>query len=83
MDLSNSTNLIFLLVATIVSLSILYFIIKGAVKSAILEVEYKKSDFLKAEKVILNKLLQEGNITQQEYDTRSIILPIGLTDKTK
>ena len=74
-DFAPETMLMLILLVLGITIAVFYFIIKFAVKEAILDVLATRTDFQKAEKVRLNELLQNGIITQQEYDERALKLP--------
>jgi uncharacterized membrane protein len=64
--------------ALLFSLLIFYFLIKGAVKSAIISAEYEKGQYILKEKERLVKLLENGTITKEEYEKRLDKLPINV-----
>lgn len=54
----------------------LYFLIKLAVRSALIEVEEKKLDYMRREKEHLSKMLDERTISPDEYYQRIIQIPL-------
>ena len=65
-------------ISAIISLVILYYIIKGAVKSAILDTWEIKRKRLVSEKEALDILLQNSSVTQKEYEERISRMPLGV-----
>ncbi len=76
-----ATSGIFLLISLIgffITFCILYFLIKWAVKSAIIEAELVKGKYMLKEKEKIVSLLANGIITKEEYNRRLDNFPVSI-----
>lgn len=60
-----------------------YFLIKLAVRSALIEVEEHKLDSFKREKETLSKMFDEKIISPDEYYQRIVQIPLGIAYSKK
>jgi hypothetical protein len=71
------------ILGAVISLFVTYWLIKLAVRSALIEVEEMKGDYFKKEKERIDKMLAEKIISPDEYYQRTLSMPVKIVHEKK